>query len=231
MPDDSLTALAEAIGHRFVEQERLLDAVTHRSFRNERPDLARADNERMELLGDAVVDLAASILLFEQHPDADEGELSRRRADLVCERTLAEIARRLSIGEHLRLGRGEEKSGGRDKPRLLASALEACVAAVYLDAGVEPALAVARALLEDAGELPPAHRDHKSKLQEVLQAGGSRPPTYEIVAQEGPEHARTFHVRVCVDQSELGEGRGTSKLRAEQDAARVALERIEHEPA
>ena len=123
--EDPLARLQEAIGYTFEDLALLSDALTHRSFLNERPNLARCDNERMEFLGDAILNLAASALLWRQYPAASEGELTRRRADLVCESSFATIARVVGLGECLRLGRGEEKSGGRDKPRLLASALEA----------------------------------------------------------------------------------------------------------
>src|SRR5690606_22650297 len=148
MPDDDPTiALEDALGYHFDRRALLLDALTHRSYANERPDLAPRDNERMEFLGDAILGVAASALLWREFPEASEGELSRRRADLVCERSLAAIAQDLALGPLLRLGRGEEKSGGRDKPRLLASALEAVIAAVYLDAGEREAISIGRALL------------------------------------------------------------------------------------
>lgn len=225
--EDALERLEEAIGHVFRERGHLRDALTHRSFVNERPDLAPRDNERMEFLGDAILDLAASALLWRHYPEAREGELSRRRADLVCERGLAQIARDLSLGEVLRLGRGEEKSGGRDKPRLLASALEALVAAVYLDSGEQEAITVARGLLAPhVDAIAPGERDYKSRLQEYLQARGKPPPVYALERTEGPDHDRVFHVEVQVTEAVTGRGHGRSKLRAEQLAARDALEAL-----
>ena len=126
--DDASLRLCRKLGHTFADRGLLLDALTHRSFKNERPDVCCDDNERLEFLGDAVVGLVVTSLLFTQFPDADEGELTRRRADLVSERGLAEAAEAIGVGEAMRLGRGEERSGGRTKPRLLSSALEACVA-------------------------------------------------------------------------------------------------------
>jgi ribonuclease-3 len=222
--EDALGRLQDGIGYNFDDLTLLRDALTHRSYANEHPEHAPNDNERMEFLGDAILDLAASALLWRQYPDATEGELSRRRADMVCERALALIARTLELGELLRLGKGEEKSGGRDKPRLLAGALEALIAAVYLDAGEQEAISVARALLapyvrtDSPGEL-----DYKSRLQEHLQAGGSEPPTYAIASTEGPQHDLVFHVEVRAGERSLGRGMGRSKLRAEQAAARDAL--------
>lgn len=225
---DRLAAIEERLGYRFRDPSLLVDALTHRSFRNERPDLASRDNERLEYLGDAIVDLAASALLFERYPDAREGELTRRRADLVCEAGLAVIARSLGLGDALRLGRGEDRSGGRTKPRLLASVLEALVAAVSLDRGSAEALAVARGLLAPYVEASaPGELDYKSRLQEVLQSGGGAPPVYEHVGSDGPDHDRIFHVEARHEGRSIGRGSGGSKLRAEQLAARDALERLE----
>lgn len=226
--DESFGRLQEGIGYHFDDFTLLLDALTHRSYANESSSEHARDNERMEFLGDAILDLAASALLWRQYPDATEGELSRRRADLVCERALALIARTLELGELLRLGRGEEKSGGRDKPRLLAGALEALIAAVYLDAGEQEAISVARALLAPYVRTEsPGERDYKSRLQEMLQAGGRPPPKYHLVSSEGPAHDPKFHVEVRVEDRAIGRGTGKSKLRAEQVAAHEALHAIE----
>ncbi|MFK7986853.1 MAG: ribonuclease III [Sandaracinaceae bacterium] len=228
LDDKAAAALEEAIGYRFQDRDFLRDALTHRSYVNERPDLAPRDNERMEFLGDALLDLAASALLFERYPGAREGELSRRRADIVCERTLAQIAETLSIGPMLRLGKGEEKTGGRDKPRLLASALEALIAAAYLDSGEREAITLARGLLVPhvAEDAPGAH-DFKSRLQEVLQGERHTAPLYALVATEGPDHARTFHDEVHAGDEVLASGSGRSKNRAEQAAAQAALATLE----
>lgn len=229
--EDPLAHLQEQIGHTFADPTLLRDALTHRSFLNERPDLAPRDNERMEFLGDAVLGLAASVLLWRTYPSATEGELTRRRADLVCERSLATIARGLALGEVLRLGKGEVRSGGRDKPRLLASALEALLAAVYLDAGELRASQVALALLEPHVEsLTPGESDYKSRLQELLQGRRRPPPVYVLVGTEGPDHDRVFHLEVRLGERTLGQGSGRSKLVAEQLAARSALSVVEREP-
>ena len=176
--------IQEGLGHRFERPELLRDALTHRSFRNEKPKLAPRDNERLEFLGDAVLGAAVAAMLFEASEDA-EGELTRRRADLVCEATLAEMARELGVDAALRLGKGEDRTGGREKPRLLASAFEALIGAISVDAGVPTACAVVRRLfaprLDDAG----GPRDHKSTLQEKVQALHGRPPRYRLVRSEG----------------------------------------------
>ena len=225
MGRDEKPTLEERLGHKFTEPEHLRDALTHRSFKNERPDLAPRDNERLEFLGDAILDLAASALLEARFSDAREGELTRRRADLVCERALAKIGDELGIGEALRLGRGEERSGGREKPRLVSSAVEAIVAAVYRDAGAVRALEIATELLEpQLDELAPGAHDHKSRLQELLQARGDPPPVYFVKSTEGPDHERTFFVEARVAEKPIGNGSGRSKLQAEQRAAANALE-------
>jgi ribonuclease-3 len=223
----ALAALGRALDHDTRNVPLLLQALTHRSFANERPDLAPGHNETLEFLGDSVVGLAAAMLLRKSFPDAREGEMTRRRADLVCERTLAKIAETLELGPLLRLGKGEEKSGGRTKARLLASALEATIAAVLLDADVDTALRVATRLLEPhLGAMAPGEGDFKSRVQEHLQAEGRGTPRYELVAQEGPEHARTFFVAIQIEGTELARGEGKSKLEAEQSAARVAYESL-----
>lgn len=225
--EDPLGRLQERIGYYFEDLSLLRDALTHRSFVNEHPELAPRDNERMEFLGDAILGFAASALLWRQFPHASEGELSRRRADLVCEASLAMIARNYELGALLRLGKGEEKSGGREKPRLLASALEALIAAVYLDAGEREAISVARALLAPhLGAMQPGELDYKSRLQEQLQREGKSPPSYVLVGSEGPDHDRLFFVEVRVGDEALGQGSGRSKLAAEQLAAREALARL-----
>jgi len=226
-PQKALEQLQARLGYRFDDVAWLKDALTHRSFVNEHPDVARQDNERLEFLGDAVLDLAASALLFAEYPQAPEGELSRRRADMVNEAALAQIARELEVGPALRLGRGEHNSGGRDKPRLLASAVEAIVAAVHLDSDERGALEVARRLLEPLVEaIAPGERDFKSRLQERVQAARRPPPEYLLVETEGPDHDRVFHVRCEVQGEELGRGAGRSKAAAAQRAARAGLEAL-----
>jgi ribonuclease-3 len=228
-PSDAIRALAARLGHAFRDLALLETALTHRSYVHEHPELGCRDNERLEFVGDSIVNAAAAMLLFEHFPDAKEGELTRRRADLVNERALAQIAAGLGLGEALRLGRGEERSGGRSKPRLLACALEACIAAIFLDAGIDAALGVARSLLEPKTHaLAPGEHDYKTHLQELFQAWVAAPPRYEVERTEGPEHARIFHVRVeGPDGTELARGSGRTKLEAEQQAARAALARLE----
>jgi ribonuclease-3 len=223
-PEPDFGALAQALGHPFRDPSTLRMALTHRSYANEYPERAKGDNERLEFLGDAVLSLTASALLWERFPRATEGELTRLRAALVCESSLADIARELNLGPALLLGKGEERSGGRSKARLLCCALEAVIAAVYLDAGVESAQSMVRRLLEPRLCAPRlGERDPKTQLQERVQARGGSTPRYAIVAQEGPEHARVFHASCTSDGVELGRGEGRAKVEAEQQAARAAL--------
>ena len=233
VPDEgaALARLEGRLGHVFRNRRLLRVALTHRSWAHEhaaREGLGEGPdsyNERQEFLGDSLIGLAAATLLFDRFDAAREGELTRRRADLVCERTLAHLATDLELGALLRLGRGEDRTGGREKPRLLASAFEACIAAIAVDAGSEVALGVARRLLETAVELlAPGELDFKSRLQEREQAAGRVSPRYELRATEGPEHARTFRVGALDEQGRvIGEGTGRSKSEAEQAAACAAL--------
>jgi ribonuclease-3 len=222
--DESLLALGAALGHAFADPQLLLDALTHSSYRNEKSATVRSDNERLEFLGDAVLQWIVSTLIWAHFPSASAGEMTRRRADLVCETGLARLARELGIGNVLRLGKGEERSGGRDKPRLLASALEAVVAAVYLDAGTEAALRVCRNLFSNAiSAQEPGARDFKTRLQELLQSQGHKPPSYETAEVIGPPHARSYRVVLRMDSGQSSEGTGRSKLEAEQSAAEQAF--------
>lgn len=227
--DDPLTGLEAAINYRFGNRCFLEEAVTHRSFLNESGDKAVRDNERLEFFGDAVIDFFISDLLLERFPESREGELTRIRASLVGEESLALLARQIGLGCYLRLGRGEERSGGREKRSLLADAYEALVAAVYLDGGVEPA----RRLVSEhftpfmTGPFTGAGvRDYKTEFQEIAQAERGTTPRYVVKEAAGPDHDRTFIVRVLVGEECLGEGIGRSKKEAEQGAAKAGLEKL-----
>jgi len=224
--DDAVLRLCEQLGYSFADKRLLLDALTHRSFKNERPDVALADNERLEFLGDAVVGLVVASLVYVQFPDADEGELTRRRADLVSEKGLFETAEAIGIGDAMRLGKGEEKSGGRSKSRLLASPREACVGAIYRDGGVDAAFAAARRIFEPRLHTSaPGHRDAKSRAQEWAQAHLGGTPSYRLLGTEGPDHERKFTVALELHEEEVATGAGRSKIEAEQAAAQTALDK------
>ncbi len=223
--DAHLDGLAAALGHPFRHRELLVEALTHRSYANENSKLAPRDNERLEFLGDAVIGAVVASLLFEAFPEATEGELTRRRADLVCAESLAELARTLGIGPLLRLGRGEARSGGREKPRLLASALEACVGAIWEDADPEVAFVAGRALFAPLlHRTLPGTRDFKSRVQELVQSRTGLTPRYRLIESIGPDHDRTFRVELLVGEEPIATGTGRSKSDAEQEAAREALE-------
>jgi ribonuclease-3 len=229
--------LAEALQHTFQNGRLLAVALTHRSAAFEassKKSKALEHNERMEFLGDSVLALVVSEALFARCPDAAEGVLTRMRAAIVNETRLAKTAARLGIGDALRLGRGEEQTGGRTKPSLLADTLEAVFAAVYLDAGMERAREVILAQLAETIDLvirgADTHRDEKTLLQERVQALRNVTPTYEVVGMEGPDHERVWHVEVKAGDSLRARGQGRSKKAAEQDAAGHAI-RLLDEPA
>lgn len=215
------TTLEQAIGHNFLDSGLLELALTHPSFAlSERC----RDNQRLEFLGDAVLELCVSRVLYARFPKLREGQLTRRRAALVCEASLARSAKRFGLGAYLRLDKGEELAGGRENPSILADAMEAVLAAVYLDAGIEAAGRLVDRMMGDYEPGEQVERDAKSALQEYLQGLGEETPTYEIVAQDGPPHARVFTARVLrADGVELGRGQGARKQRAEEAAASVAL--------
>ncbi len=222
-------ALEEKLGLSFNDQSRLREALTHSSYANENPALAPECNERLEFLGDAVLGLAISQKLYRELPQADEGEMTRLRAALVRQDTLARLAASVSLGDYLYLGRGEESSGGRRKKANLARALEAVIAAVFLDQG--PAAAegfILRLFQEELAEVlrQGGITSYKSQLQELLQARGQPLPAYSLVEVSGPDHEQRFTVEVRAGDTVLGRGAGKSKKLAETAAARYALEHL-----
>lgn len=219
------SALQRRLGYEFRDRALLHEALTHRSLSNENPRHAPRDNERLEFLGDAIIGYVAAALLFERFPDADEGELTQRRADLVCERNLAILAREIGLGDALRLGKGEIRTGGRENPRLLASALEAVIGAIRLDGGSGIAFEIAQDLFEPhLLDFSPGAFDYKSRLQYRAQAELGETPYYALVDSSGPEHNRVFEVSVFIGDRAVAKGEGRNKLRAEQCAAKNALE-------
>jgi ribonuclease III len=233
-----LSALEESLGHSFRDRRLLERALTHRSWAYESVGAGEEGrarllhNEVLEFVGDSVLGLVVAHTLFATYPEANEGDLSRMKHVLVNTRTLSAAARRLGIGGHMRVGRGEEKAGGRLKKALLEDAFEAVVAAVFLDGGFAAAAGfVRRALEEELSEVTPesvtaAAADHKTVLQERLQAELHLMPHYEVVETEGPPHARTFHVEAVWDDTRI-RGRGRTIKAAEMDAACHALELLD----
>jgi len=245
MKSREIMALEESLGHHFQRRELIEQALTHSSQAREAEALGASshtgDNELLEFLGDAVLSLVTSEALFHRFPGFQEGHLSKLRAHLVGQRHLLRVAEQLQIGNYLRLGRGEEKSGGRSKATLLVDALEAILAALYLDGGwsvardfilrvvVDPELAHMKL---ETSAMPVM--DFKSALQEKLQASGKPQPVYALVKEEGPEHKKTFTVEIKLTEPEISEfvarAQGTTKKRAEQEAARQVLDHLSTMP-
>lgn len=227
-----LKELEATLGHTFSNPKLLLEAVTHRSFAHENAAGIPHHNERMEFLGDAILGFVVASILSEEYPSAREGELTQRRAALVSGAALGQLASALSLGRHLRLGRGEERTGGREKTRLLASAFEACIAAIYLDGGIDAAVNVGRKLFAEAVRVAaPGAGDWKTRIQEKMQALGKGPLQYQVVEVGGPDHERSYRVSLSLEGVTIGEGVGRSKSEAEQDAAHAALNATPDVPA
>ena len=226
---ERLDSLEETIGYRFDDRALLHGATIHRSFANETEEDI-ADNEVMEFLGDAVLGLVISDLLYRRNPDFSEGEMSKLKAFLVSSESLARRAEEIGLGDYLVLGRGEEKTDGRLKDSLLANSFEAVIAAVYLDGGLQPATEFIDKTvyrhLADAVEEDVHFNDFKSLLQERLQSNGGALPVYSVVDESGPDHEKTFRVVVEVDGAPRGEGEGRTKKGAEQMAAERTLEML-----
>ena len=227
MPD--LSGLQKKLGITFRDQTLLKQALVHSSYINENPGDSSSDNEKLEFLGDTVLDFIITEKLYRECPGSSEGEMTRLRAALVNGGTLAEIARRAGIGEALYIGRGEESSGGREKKPNLAGALEALIAAVFLDRGMTTTRKFVLRLFEREikdvlGKT--TIRDAKSRLQEIVQSRSQETPLYRIIGEEGPSHEKTFTVEVIIGGVALGRGTGRSKKQAETAAARAALEKL-----
>ncbi|AMK09665.1 MAG: ribonuclease III [Pseudodesulfovibrio sp.] len=222
--------LQDCIHHRFAQVKFLENALTHSSFANEQD--GNDDNERLEFLGDAVLELCISEEGFRRYPTAQEGQLTRIRSQLVKEQSLAAIARDLKLDKYIRLGRGEELQGGRDRDALLADAFEALLGAVFLDGGFDVARRTVLAIFEDqwpARAVIPETKDYKSRLQEVAQELFRDRPVYVLAGTSGPEHEKLFEVDVTLPGGEKFRGVGTSVKRAEQEGAHLALQFLEEE--
>lgn len=221
LQDDTLTGVEKRIQYRFNNRELLEEALTHRTFVNE---AGGKDNQRLEFFGDAVLDFLLSDLLLKRFPASREGELTKIRAALVDEVSLGRLAAELDLGRALRLGRGEEKGGGREKRSLLADAFEALLAALYLDGGIDPVRRLVHELFEPLLSAPEtlSGRDAKTELQERARLVRGELPRYELKDATGPDHDRRFTVEIYLGDELMGEGVGKTKKEAEQDAARAA---------
>jgi len=225
-----LDGIEEQLGYRFSDISLLETALTHRSHAHERSQQSPANYERLEFLGDALLGFLVSERLYQGDAQASEGVLTRRRQSVVRASTLAKASRRLGLGEAIRLGRGEERTGGREKPSLMSDLFEAVLGAIYLDGGIRPARSFVARHLDDA--LHRSHSaggatdDYKTRLQERIQAKLRLAPRYRIVSTTGPPHALRFEVEVLVDDRVLGSGSGSNRKRAEQEAAREGLQHL-----
>ncbi len=228
----SLETLMRKLNYHFKNSKLLETAVTHKSFGNENlmnelPD--HRDNERLELLGDAVLDLIITEMLLIKYKYYSEGDLSKLRAYLVNEHALSVVASELDIGKHILFGKGEEQTGGAEKESILASTLEAIVAAIYLDGGFDSTKRWIEHLFKvnvENADTAHAFGDYKTKLQEIVQAQLKSAPKYEVVSSSGPDHDKTFEIRLVINGSEITVASGKSKKEAEQNAAKAALERL-----
>ena len=219
--------LENAIGYRFQNIQLLHNALTHSSYANERWHNSLLSNERLEFLGDSVLGMLVAEYLFRNFPDRPEGELTRMRADMVCEQTLAAAANKIGIGEHLLLGHGEERFGGRSRNSILADAMESVIAACFLDGGIQAALKVVQQfILVDVPVTKLHNADYKTALQELVQQKKNQVLSYELVGESGPDHNKHFEVEVTLNGTVVGRGSGSSKKRAEQSAAASAMEKL-----
>ena len=219
--------LETAIGYRFHNISLLQNALTHSSYANERWHNSLLSNERLEFLGDSVLGMLVAEYLFRSFPNRPEGELTRMRADMVCEKTLAAAANRIGIGNHLLLGHGEEQGGGRSRDSILADAMESVIAACFLDGGLEAALQVVKTFIFVEVPVTKLHNaDYKTQLQELVQQKKNQVLSYALVGQSGPDHDKQFDVEVSLNANVVGRGSGTSKKRAEQAAAKAAIEAL-----
>lgn len=224
--DNIMKNVEEKIGYTFKNVKLLKTALTHSSYANE---CKKESNERLEFLGDSVLSIIISDYIFRKLKDTDEGRLSKYRATLVCEHSLNEVAKKISLNKLIRLGKGEEMTGGRERPSIVSDAFEAVIAAIYLDGGIETAKKWVINLMQDSIDdviMGYGYTDYKTMLQEALQKGDSGKVTYRTVLETGQDHNKTFEVEVLVDNVPQNRGKGHNKKEAEQNAAHTALRNI-----
>jgi len=224
MNDRQLTDLQKKLGYKFKNAALLKAALTHSSYANENKKNGQQSNERLEFLGDSVLGMTVAALLYNGKPQLPEGRMTRLRAELVCEKSLASLVAILDLGECLMLGRGEEKGGGRSRPSILADAVEAVLAAMYLDGGFKPVEKFVLKHLGPVAELQErAVTDHKTALQEIVQEKTGQSLVYHLTDESGPDHLKVFSVEVLLNGAAIGSGTGRTKKEAEQSAAKAAI--------
>ena len=221
--------IEKKIEYNFQSRELLFTAMIHSSYANENRNLGMQCNERLEFLGDSVLGLVVARHLFTQCPDMPEGRMTRMRAELVCEQSLFGVAQRLELGEYIMLGKGEELTGGRERQSILADCVEALIAAIYLDGGMDIASAFIHRMILDGFDHKKNGKtgDYKTELQELIQRKNGQILAYEMAGESGPDHCKTFTARVTLNGVSIGEGAGHSKKEAEQSAAKCALEELD----
>lgn len=218
--------LETVLNYNFHDDQILLRAMTHSSGANEMGLGHNSCNERLEFLGDSILGFVTANFLYSTFPDLPEGSLSKIRAELVCEQSLSQVASELGLGNYLILGRGEEKNGGRTRPSMTADAVEALIAALYLDGGFELARSFILRFVLSPDKISSFGHDYKSELQELIQKEKNHLLSYQLIGEAGPDHEKVFRVSVLLDGSEIGQGEGQSKKKAEQAAAKSALSRL-----
>lgn len=218
-----MESLQNSIGYHFKNTALLSRALTHSSYANEY-NLSAGDNERLEFLGDSVLGFITAEYLFANHRDFPEGELTKLRAYAVCEKSLFAYAQEIELGKYLKLGKGEERTGGRERPSVLSDAFEAVIAAIYLDGGMDEAKKFVLRFVVSYVEAKPTFKDYKTALQEVVQQNHGEALEYVLVSESGPDHNKRFEIEVHLNSNVLGRGVGGSKKKAEQNAAKEALE-------
>ena len=223
VPKESVAGLQEKIGYKFKNEKLLLEALSHSSYANENKNLK--SNERLEFLGDSVLSIIVSDHIFKHFSHIPEGDLTKLRASLVCESALFDFAKKINLGDYILLGKGEEQTGGRERPSIVSDAFEAVIAAVYLDGGMETAREYVLSFIPE--DITPkgsdAFHDYKTILQEVIQRNPEERVTYHLKSESGPDHDKHFTVQVMLNNNVIGEGTGRSKKTAEQAAAKEAL--------
>ena len=222
-----METLEKKLGYSFSNRELLSEALNHSSYANEHRGAGISSNERLEFLGDSVLGFVTAEFLFKNYPRLPEGDLTRMRAALVCEQSLYEVAKMLELGQYLKLGKGEEAGGGRERQSILADAVEAVFAAVYLDGGMEQIRGLIHRVLLSRAPAAEERKDYKTTLQEIVQRKIGQQLTYHMVEESGPDHNKTFVFEVRLNGEPIGRGDGHSKKEAEQAAARDAMERQE----
>ncbi len=226
---NELKELERILGYEFKNRELLLTALTHRSYANENRGAGAVCNERLEFLGDSILGMSVARYLYKEFPNMPEGEMTRLRAELVCERSLFEASKKIRLGDFIRLGKGEESGNGRSRPSILADAVEAIIAALYLDGGKDHVHAFILKFILSSLDEKNKLRDYKTALQELIQRKSGNQLSYNIISESGPDHCKQFEAEVLLNGARIGVGSGKSKKEAEQEAAKNALSDLDNE--